>query len=86
MTTSPSPSAARRGAPARHAPALALAAILLAPTLLVLAGCGQQGPLRHPWETTTEGRDNAAARRLPTGARTDLPTAVDDASSTQVRP
>ena len=52
----------------------------------LLGACGQMGPLRHPWETTQDARDNAASRRMPTGARTDLPSAVDDASSTQVRP
>ena len=65
--------------------ALALVPALLSLTLL-LGACGQMGPLRHPWETTQDARDNAASRRVPTGTRADLPSAVDDASSTQVRP
>lgn len=53
---------------------------------LLLSACGQTGPLRHPWETAAQAREHANQRRLPTGTRSDLPTVVDDASSTQTRP
>lgn len=82
MTTFPS----RRCGAQRLAGLRGSFALALLPLMIGLSACGQQGPLRHPWETSHEARDNAAARRVPLGTRSDLPSAADDATSSQVRP
>ncbi|MET0509291.1 MAG: lipoprotein [Burkholderiaceae bacterium] len=55
-------------------------------TALGLAGCGQQGPLRHPWETAAEARNNADSRRLPQATSRNVPTPSNDPSATPARP
>lgn len=91
MTTHPScrfgacPATGGRRRPRTPTPRAWLAPAIVA-LVAALGGCGQQGPLHYPWETMHEARDKADSRRVPTGARSELPSAADDASSTQVRP
>lgn len=93
MTMSPSKTAAgpRRPRTSGHARSrsrapLTVTAVLAAVLVPLLASCGQQGPLRHPWESSAEARENAQSRRLPTTTRDNLPSPADGAASSGARP